>query len=208
MPVIYLTAHSDYTTLERAKLTEPFGFMLKPFEERELSLHIEMALYKYQAQRKLRKLNRTLRALSHHDQALLHATDEAAFLTEVCRIIVEVCGHPLVWVGYAEDNEAKSVRPVAYSGFDAGYLDTMQLTWADTERPRTDRHGDSHRAGMRLSQYAVRSGVSTLAQRGDSSRLCRLDSFPADPGRQSLRRPHHLFPRARTPHRGRGEAAY
>ncbi len=136
VPVIYLTAHSDYTTLERAKLTEPFGFMLKPFEERELSLHIEMALYKYQAERKLRKLNRTLRALTHHDQALLHATDEAAFLTEVCRIIVEDCGHPLVWVGYAEDNEAKSVRPVAYSGFDAGYLDTMQLTWADTERCR------------------------------------------------------------------------
>jgi len=54
VPVIYLTAHSDRTTLDRAKRTEPFGFILKPFDERELELHIEMALYKHQAERKLR----------------------------------------------------------------------------------------------------------------------------------------------------------
>jgi CheY-like chemotaxis protein len=44
LPVIYLTAHSDRPTLERAKVTEPFGCILKPFEERELQSHIEMAL--------------------------------------------------------------------------------------------------------------------------------------------------------------------
>ena len=46
MPVIYLTAHADRTTLERAKRTEPFGFILKPFDEHELESHIEMALAK------------------------------------------------------------------------------------------------------------------------------------------------------------------
>ena len=61
VPVIYLTAHSDSATLQRAKLTEPFGYILKPFEERELETHIEMALYKHQAERKLRQQREWLR---------------------------------------------------------------------------------------------------------------------------------------------------
>jgi PAS domain S-box-containing protein len=54
LPIIYLTAHSDRATLQRAKMTEPFGYILKPFEELELHTHIEMALYKHQTERKLR----------------------------------------------------------------------------------------------------------------------------------------------------------
>ncbi|MHB8929679.1 MAG: hybrid sensor histidine kinase/response regulator [Melioribacteraceae bacterium] len=46
IPIIYLTAFSDDKTLERAKLTEPYGFLIKPFEERELETTIEVALYK------------------------------------------------------------------------------------------------------------------------------------------------------------------
>ncbi len=46
--VIYMTAYSDDATLERAKLTEPYGYILKPFEERELLAAIKMALYKRQ----------------------------------------------------------------------------------------------------------------------------------------------------------------
>ena len=55
VPVIYLTSHADRATLDRAKRTEPYGYLLKPFEERELESHIEMALYKHQAERKLRE---------------------------------------------------------------------------------------------------------------------------------------------------------
>ena len=84
----------------------------------------------------LRKLNRTLHAYSHSDQALMRASDEPAYLDEVCRIIVEECGHAMVWVGLAEDDEQKSVRPVASAGFEQGYLETLKITWADTERGR------------------------------------------------------------------------
>src|SRR5438105_750990 len=42
IPVVYLTAHSDAATLQRAKATEPFGYILKPFETRELEIVIEM----------------------------------------------------------------------------------------------------------------------------------------------------------------------
>ncbi len=55
VPVIYLTAHSDIVTLDRAKVTGPFGYILKPFDERELSTAIEMAVYKHQSDRQLRE---------------------------------------------------------------------------------------------------------------------------------------------------------
>src|SRR2546422_475577 len=47
IPVVFLTAYSDAATLERAKLTEPCGYILKPFETRELEIVIEMGLYKH-----------------------------------------------------------------------------------------------------------------------------------------------------------------
>ena len=81
-------------------------------------------------------LNRTLRALSNINQAMLRATCEQDFLDEVCRIVVRDCGHAMVWIGIKEFNAAQSVRPVASAGFEDGYLDTLKLTWADSERGR------------------------------------------------------------------------
>jgi len=60
-PVIYLTAYSDAATLERAKLSQPYGYVLKPFEERELSTTIEMALYKHKSDLQLREQREWLR---------------------------------------------------------------------------------------------------------------------------------------------------
>ena len=55
IPVVYLTAYADEDTLQRAKITEPFGYIIKPFQERELHIAIEMALYKHKAEEALRK---------------------------------------------------------------------------------------------------------------------------------------------------------
>jgi len=80
---------------------------------------------------KLSRVNLTLLALSESNRTLLLATTETQMLQEVCHIIVEVCGHSMAWVGYAEDDPAKTVRPVACAGFEEGYLETLHLTWAD-----------------------------------------------------------------------------
>ena len=55
IPVIYLTAYADENTLERAKITEPFGYILKPFKEKELHATIEIALSKHRMERKLKE---------------------------------------------------------------------------------------------------------------------------------------------------------
>ncbi|VVB97201.1 Chemotaxis protein CheY [uncultured archaeon] len=55
IPVVYLTAYSDGEILERAKLTEPFGYIIKPFKERELKINIVIALYKHKVERQLRE---------------------------------------------------------------------------------------------------------------------------------------------------------
>jgi PAS domain S-box-containing protein len=60
IPIIYLTAYADSSTLQRAKVTEPFGYVLKPFEERELLTTIEMALYKYRIEQRLKDSERWL----------------------------------------------------------------------------------------------------------------------------------------------------
>ncbi len=53
IPIVYLTAYSDEKILERAKITEPFGYIIKPFKERELYINIEVALYKHKMEKKL-----------------------------------------------------------------------------------------------------------------------------------------------------------
>jgi two-component system, response regulator PdtaR len=63
IPIIYLTAYSDEKTLERAKITEPFGYVLKPFEDREIQSAIEMAIYKHQMEKKLKESEEKYRKL-------------------------------------------------------------------------------------------------------------------------------------------------
>jgi PAS domain S-box-containing protein len=60
IPIVYLTAYEDDKTLKRAKLTEPLGYILKPFEERYLRSSIEMALYKHKMESRLKENERWL----------------------------------------------------------------------------------------------------------------------------------------------------
>ena len=53
IPVIYLTAYADENTLERAKVTQPYGYIIKPFKEIDLQTSIEMALYKFKKEQEI-----------------------------------------------------------------------------------------------------------------------------------------------------------
>ena len=89
-----------------------------------------------QAEASLRRTDRALRIASECNQELVRANSETELLQAVCRIVVEHGGYRMAWVGFAEQNDAKSVRPVAQAGSEAGYLDTLGVIWADTERGR------------------------------------------------------------------------
>jgi PAS domain S-box-containing protein len=77
IPVIYLTAHSDKKTLDRAKVTEPLGYIVKPFERAGLHAAVEMAIYKYRAKRKLEEKDETFQNLAENagDGILIVTTD-------------------------------------------------------------------------------------------------------------------------------------
>jgi two-component sensor histidine kinase/AmiR/NasT family two-component response regulator len=63
VPVVYLTAYTDENTLQRAKITEPYGYIVKPLEERELHSNIEIALYKHEAEKKIKESEERYRAI-------------------------------------------------------------------------------------------------------------------------------------------------
>ena len=88
------------------------------------------------AEERLIRLNRELRAISSCNQALVRVTDETTLLREVCRIVCEVGGYRMAWVGYAEADAAKTVRPVSWYGAETGYLSAARITWADDEHGR------------------------------------------------------------------------
>jgi len=70
IPVVYVTAYADDETLERAKVTEPFGYIVKPFEERELYTSIEVAFYRHKMEEELRSSRQQLRDLAAHLQSV------------------------------------------------------------------------------------------------------------------------------------------
>ena len=67
IPVIYLTAHADQTTIERAKMTEPLGYLLKPWREHELQAAITMALHKHKTNKALEQRQADFLAMLTHD---------------------------------------------------------------------------------------------------------------------------------------------
>ncbi|MFB5650571.1 response regulator [Leptospira wolffii] len=77
VPIIFLTASSDATTLDRAKLTEPDGYILKPFQTRELQIAIELTLYKYELDREILRQDRLVLATLREMEEGVIATDES-----------------------------------------------------------------------------------------------------------------------------------
>ncbi len=81
----------------------------------------------------LRKVNRALKTLSSGNEVLVRATDEMMLLQEMCRVVVAVGGYHVAWVGYAQQDEQKSVQPMAQYGIAADVLAKQRFSWANDE---------------------------------------------------------------------------
>jgi PAS domain S-box-containing protein len=124
IPVVYLTAYADDQTLSYAKVTEPFGYIVKPFERRELHSVIQMALYKHEMEQKLRKSEARFRALVEQASDLTLILDkEEGILRYASSSVVRVLGYkPVDVVGkglleFVHPNDVLEVRRVLNRAF-------------------------------------------------------------------------------------------
>ncbi len=92
VPIIYLTAYADENTLLRAKVTQPFAYLLKPFQERELLVTIEMALYKHEMEKKLKRSEQWLSATLKGIGDAVLATDETGSVVFMNPVAEELTG--------------------------------------------------------------------------------------------------------------------
>ena len=107
-------------------------------------------------EKQLDKTNRALMVLSQCNHAIAHASDEKTLLDEVCNIIVESDNYKLAWVGYAEHDKNKTVRPVTSADYQKGYLDTINISWADTKYGRGPMG-----TAIRTGKYSLIKDAST-----------------------------------------------
>ena len=134
-----INTRTELTALRRDRSEFPVELLAWPTHSGgvlTISAFVQDITERKRAEERLRRSNRALLALSSCNKALIRAKDEAELLQQICQIIVEKTGYRLCWVGYADHDEAKTVRPVAQTGFEEEYLQTVNITWADTERGR------------------------------------------------------------------------
>ncbi|NLF09972.1 MAG: sigma-54-dependent Fis family transcriptional regulator [Pirellulaceae bacterium] len=93
VPIVFLTAYTDEETLDRAKDIEPYGYLVKPFAERDLQAAIEVALYKGAADRRLRESHQNLQAIldaQRHGTIILDAESRVRFASRTIRSLTPV----------------------------------------------------------------------------------------------------------------------
>lgn len=105
------------------------------------------------AQLEAQRLNRSLRLLSDCNLLLARATDEQTLLNDVCRLVVDVGEYMMAWVGIPENDEQRRVRPVAISGFEQGYLESVEISWDGASA-----------LGQGPTGTAIRTGQTSVAQ--------------------------------------------
>ncbi|HTL67437.1 MAG TPA: PAS domain-containing protein [Lacunisphaera sp.] len=104
------------------------------------------------AEHALLRANRALRIVSSCNQALVRAPSESALLRDICETIVREGGYRMVWIGFADNDPAKTVRPAAQAGAVGDYLTAARITWADTP------------AGRGPTGNAIRTGRPSLCR--------------------------------------------
>ncbi len=170
IPVIYLTAYADDTTFERAKLTKPFGYLLKPFEERELQTTIEMALYKSKMEMRLREREQWLSTILRSIGDGIIAADARGRIAFMNPLAEQLTGWPQ---GEALDRPLGEV-------FGAGAEKTIGK---DESAPADDAYGSTGRV----------DGEAILSSRGGRTLPIELTSAPIIDGNKRPVGNVHVF---------------
>ena len=155
LPVILVTgALRDEAALEVIKAGAN-DYVLKDGLAR-LPFAVRRVLLQAEESRARRRAERALKTLSAGNQALVRASDEPTLLTEMCRAISQTGGYRLAWIGIAEQDKGKTVRPAARFGPAAALLDHIAVSWDDVPLG----HGPTGTA-IRTGTIRVNRGFAT-----------------------------------------------
>lgn len=136
------TQRADLTLRLRGGRLAPIDCLICPLRDGSgrvveiAAAAVEILPQQQQGESSLVRLNRELRMVSACSEVLVRARNEGALLNEVCNVIVEAGRYPLAWVGFAQNDARQSIKAVARAGDDRGYVDDVQISWADVERGR------------------------------------------------------------------------
>ncbi len=113
---------------------------------RMIGSHTDITARK-QAEREQQRLNRALRLLSQCNMSLVRVDNEPQLLADISRLVVETGEYLMAWVGYAEQDAGKLVRPVARSGYEEGYLSSVPVSWDEAAEIGRGPTGTAIRTG-------------------------------------------------------------
>lgn len=121
IPVIYLTAYADDKRLERARTTEPYGYIVKPYRKRELHSNIEMAFYKHEMERKLKESEEKYRAIFENSgtaMAILEKNKVAEMVNEEMEKLTGYSKEKLegkkIWTDFASEEDVEKMEEYHY----------------------------------------------------------------------------------------------
>ncbi len=126
IPIVYLTAHADDATLTRAMITEPYGYILKPFEDRDLHIGIEIALYKHQMEEKLIQSEK-LKSIGIITAGVAH---------EFNNILAIISGNAQLLEGSRKDDEElmDALRTIKMAANDGAEISRKMLKFTKTDK--------------------------------------------------------------------------
>ncbi len=99
IPIVFLSAYSDEAMIRKVCKSEPYGYLVKPVNERELMANLEMALYKGSLDRQMLNLTKVLMAVREVGHLITREKDEELILYETCRILVSKKQYRIAWIG-------------------------------------------------------------------------------------------------------------
>lgn len=102
------------------------------------------------SEKSLSESNRLHKMLFFCNEAVVHADSEQQLLDDICRVMVETGGYRMAWVGHPEQDELKTVRPVASYGFEEGYLNSAAISWAEEDERGNGPTGMAIREGATI----------------------------------------------------------
>jgi len=118
IPVVFLSAFADVQIVEAVKESEPFGYIIKPFTDRELYSAIEIALKKSLLLKKISHLNNVLQAIRNVNKLIVREKEKKQLLKGVCDNFIETRGYHNVWIALFD--KSGNCEYIEHAGIEGG----------------------------------------------------------------------------------------